>query len=334
MEVVWDAPEQGYKKINVHCVVVEHPMPNGNLNGVASIIRDSSGENLWTALGSLSDLTEEQAIVTALHAACEHAIAKGWDKTHIETVSPRVYDTISLPDHIILNDDQVEVYRNFNILYANNFKEGLTKRKVACVPRFMNQTAEFLAIYGLKNITEFGVVEQPIAGLGFHLARDMGKTLIPPYVAVSQILGDGEVVDGPPPPKKAKLFHVARPPMRAEKGKEKVYATFSFNNNGALHPTAVKLLDEGKLTRFSEEFAKQVVDLDTAVGNGIFARDVLHHAMMGTMKSIIPKIYVPKNRPVLENINGLMSVEQVLVLMGFDHDSAQATQSSSSGGIV
>ena len=105
MEFFWEVPKPEFVKINVHCVVAENQLPNGNINGVGVIIRGAKGEELWKALGTLSALTEEQAIMTALQAACNHAQTKEWDLTHIETVIPRVYDSISLQDHIVLNDD-------------------------------------------------------------------------------------------------------------------------------------------------------------------------------------------------------------------------------------
>ena len=171
--------------------------------------------------------------------------------------------------------------------------------------------------------------------LDFHLARDMGKTLIPPYVAVTQILGDGEVEDGPPPLKRCKLSQylktVKANTLHAIKGKEKIYAHFSFNDAGALHPKAVKLIDDGKLVRFSGEFSKQVINLDAEVGNGVFARDVLHHAMLGTMHAIIPKLHVPKKLVNLEDFKGLMSVEEVLELTGFAPSSAFPQTSADDG---
>ncbi|KAL1802583.1 hypothetical protein ACET3Z_031230 [Daucus carota] len=182
--------------------------------------------------GIMMALTEEQAIVTRIQAACEHALSVGWDKTHIETVSPRVYDTISLHEHIILNDDQLEVYRNLNTLFANNFKERITKRNVACIPcipQSMNST------------------------VAYYLARDMGRALIPSYVAGNQIPGDGEVIDGPPPPplKKRKISFPTRLAVHADepadKGKANVLSSYSFNDDGALNQKAVQLLAEGKL---------------------------------------------------------------------------------------
>ncbi|KAL1824794.1 hypothetical protein ACET3Z_011572 [Daucus carota] len=312
MESFWEVPDENFVKINVHCVIAEQQAPNGvgNLKAVGVIIRDSKGEDLWKALGILPGLTEEQAIMTGLQAACDHAITKEWDLTHIETVSQRVYDTIGQQDMIMLNDDQLEVYRNFNTIFANNFKEGITKRRIACIPRFMNTTAEYLANYGLANMSEFGEVEHSVGDLEFHLARDMGRTLPPPFVMGNLILGDGEM----------------------DKGKDKVLAHYAFGNNGALRPEAVKILDSGKLSCYSDEFAKQVVNLDAVVGNGIYAKDVLHHALKGTLQKIIKRLYVaPKPADHLEEISGFMTVEQVLAMMGLAPDEDSSSKASGSG---
>ncbi|KAL1826948.1 hypothetical protein ACET3Z_005360 [Daucus carota] len=42
------------------------------------------------------------------------------------------------------------------------------------------------------------------------------------------------------------------------------------------------------LTNVSEVFARDVVDLNASVGNGLYARDVLHHALLGTLHEIMP----------------------------------------------
>lgn len=304
---IWDVPEPGSVKINVHVVVAGNPLENDYRVGAGAIIRGPAGERLWTASGTLSDLSEEQAVVTAIHAACEFAISKDWDATYVETVSPRVFDIISLPDLIPLNDDLLPVYRNLYTLFVNNFKVGLTKRRIACIPQFKNGTAEYLANFGLANMTEFGMVEHAVGNLDYHLARDMGRTLIPPYIAVNQILGDGEVVDGPPPPKKRKLLPPS--PLAADKGKSKVLSSYSFNDNGILNSQAMQLLDGGKLSCFSSELAKKEVNMEAVVGKGIHAKDVLHHALNGSMESIIPKLFVPRTSSKLEDIKGFMTVE-------------------------
>ena len=255
MEYLWVVPDEGFVKINVHCVMAQNPMDNGNLNGAAAIIRDTGGERLWMALGSLPGLTEEQATVTAIHAACEHALSKGWDAVQIETVSPRVYDNLSLQDDIFLDDDQRNVYRNINTLFANNFKEGTTKRNVACIPQFMNSTAEYLANFGLANYTDFGEVKNSVGDLDFHLARDMGRTLIQPVVAVNQILGDGEIIDGPPPPKKRRMLSPSPSGMAADKVMLK--SNFVFKDNGIKTESNI---DGGYLSSYSGDFAKKVVN--------------------------------------------------------------------------
>ncbi|KAL1802582.1 hypothetical protein ACET3Z_031229 [Daucus carota] len=74
--------------------------------------------------------------------------------------------------------------------------------------------------------------------------------------------------------------------------------------------------------------------MDAIVGQGIHAKDVLHHAMNGTINSIIPKLFVPRIFPPLENINGLMTVEQVLTLMGFQAEGDAPAMASTSGSVA
>ncbi|KAL1802802.1 hypothetical protein ACET3Z_031449 [Daucus carota] len=153
----------------------------------------------------------------------------------------------------------------------------------------------------------------------------MGRTLPLPYVSNNLILGDGEVIDGPPSPKKRKLIPACTTPI--DKGKEKMYSSYSFNNNGVLRSEAIKLLENGKLGCYADEFTKQVVNLEAVVGEGIFAKDVLHHAIMGIMHKIVPKLYIsPSRSSWRDDVSGLMSVEQVLALMGFTPGAAEVSK--------
>ena len=74
--------------------------------------------------------------------------------------------------------------------------------------------------------------------------------------------------------------------------------------------------------------------MDAVVGQGIHAKDVLHHAVNGTISSIIPKLFVPRVSPPLENIKGFMTVEQVLTLMGFQADGDGPVVASTSGPVA
>lgn len=184
-------------------------MPNGNIIGVAAIIQNKKGEMLWGCLGSLTDSNEEQAILIALQDACIHAHKKEWDLVHIETVNRRVYDTLRIQEQILLEEDQVEVYRLFNTLHANTHKVGKSKKCITHVPLHMNATAEYMANYGLEHLKELVEVSKPFGNLDYYLRRDMGNVLPHPILEVVQNMGDGEVIDGPPPllSRKEKFLH-------------------------------------------------------------------------------------------------------------------------------
>ncbi|WOG88747.1 hypothetical protein DCAR_0207982 [Daucus carota subsp. sativus] len=50
--------------------------------------------------------------------------------------------------------------------------------------------------------------------------------------------------------------------------------------------------------------------------------------MLGSMHTIIPKLFVPRSSSILEDINGaFLTVEQVLALMGFVPGAASSSQS-------
>lgn len=145
-------------------------------------------------------------------------------------------------------------------------------------------------------------------------------------------MGDGEVIDGhPPPPTKKRKYNdtpsVEGPAwMFKDKGKNKVFEHFSFNDNGVLSQKAVRALDKGQLSNYSPEFGKQVINLNAVAGIGIYARDILHHALLGSLRTIIPKLYVSNPIRVSDEMENLMSVDEVLALFGFDSGEASSSK--------
>ena len=327
MELHWEIPEGGYKKINVHCVILDAPLPNGNQVSIASLIRDSTGAKLWGALGPLPLQSEEQAIMTGIQAALIHAQEKGWELTHIETTSMQVYDTVTHQEHFFLDDVQLEAYGAFNTIYANHYEKDRTKRVIACIPARMNGSAAYMANYGLNHASEFGEISGLVGELEYYLARDMGMTLPRPTLEVALNIGDGEVIDGPPPSKKRKCTQQDAMQKRVfkDKGKDKVYEHFSFNDNGLISSRALHALESNHLSDHSPEFSKDVINLDAPVGTGIYARDVLHHAVTGSLQSIIPKLYVSNPFSRDFDLKKLMSVDKVLALMGFTKGKASSS---------
>ena len=80
----------------MHYVSSDVPLPNGNSNVVGVIVRNNGGRDLWTALGPMEGLNEEQALMAGVLAACVEGVKKEWEKIHIETTNRDVYDTIRI----------------------------------------------------------------------------------------------------------------------------------------------------------------------------------------------------------------------------------------------
>ncbi|WOG95977.1 hypothetical protein DCAR_0415307 [Daucus carota subsp. sativus] len=199
MEFIWEIPDKGYYKINVHVEIVHDPLNNTTRMSVAAIIRDDKGVKVWGSMGPVSGLTEEQALMAGIQAACIEALKKDWNLIHIETSNLNVFDTLSVQEHIVLREDQVEAYGLFNTVHGNNFREG-KNRRVAWIPDHMNTTAQYMAIYGLSHCSSFSECPGLFGDLKFHLDRDMGLVLPGPVGDLPANFGDGEVIDGPPPP--------------------------------------------------------------------------------------------------------------------------------------
>ncbi|KAL1804916.1 hypothetical protein DCAR_0830701 [Daucus carota subsp. sativus] len=330
MDFTWETPDPGYKKINVHCEIMQDPLLNETHVSVGTLARDSGGVQLWGALGLLPNLTEEQAIMSGIQTALIHAQKKGWELIYIETTNLQVYDTIRHQEHVFLNEEQLEIYSSFNTVYANHYNGNKMKRVITSVPPRINSTAAYMANYGLTRKVAFGEISGTVGDMDYFLARDMGMALPVPSVEIQTNLGEGEVIDGPPPPKKRKLDEFFRDeiPRQAykDKGKSKVMEHFSFYENGLFAKKAIRIMEDGKLSRYSPAFDNQVVNLNAAVGKEIYARDILHHALLGNLKALIPKLYVSNPGFPQDDVDHLMSVDRVLELMGFSTDKASSSK--------
>ncbi|WOG96850.1 hypothetical protein DCAR_0416188 [Daucus carota subsp. sativus] len=360
MEYFWEVADKDYIKINVHCVVSEVPLPNGNTLAVAAIIRDDNGDMLWGVLGVLPGLNEEQAILAAVQAACIHANEKELHKIHIETDNERVYDTLRLQEQILLEEEQLDAYRAFNTLHANNYKVGTTKKSILHVPLHMNSSAEYMARYALENLKVFVETSKPFGNLDFFLQRDMGKVLPHP---IYEFLGDGEVIDGPPPPpvKKRRLspfqnlhfghsldfsgssvFDGFSPFQGLErcvrlakkqegwerekqrKGKGKLLEDYSFNKNGLLSKEAISLLNDQKLSALDSIFRGSEVDMESVVFGGVAVKEILHKALTGSLADLLPLWSI--SRTELEQASGIVdfiAVYNVMKVMGFGNQEAE-----------
>lgn len=70
--------------------------------------------------------------------------------------------------------------------------------------------------------------------------------------------------------------------VTSSKDKEKSYEEYAFFANGSFTQKAIAVLDSGSL-HFSSVFGDPDLDLETFVGNGLFAKDLLQHACLDTL---------------------------------------------------
>lgn len=197
MEYTWLIPEPGSAKISIHLAETDAPLPNGNINGLGIIVRDHMGNKIWGALGPVPGMTEHQALVWGAQAGIIHSVARGFPRVHIDTINREIYDFFRLQEVIILPPDLDEAFRHLNFFYANHFDEEISEIKVSIIPVEQNATAEYMAIYGLQNLSTFAEATETVGNLQYFLDRDMGIAL--PYPDMEPNLGLGEVIDASPP---------------------------------------------------------------------------------------------------------------------------------------
>ncbi|WOH11191.1 hypothetical protein DCAR_0830671 [Daucus carota subsp. sativus] len=107
------------------------------------------------------------------------------------------------------------------------------------------------------------------------------------------------------------------------KGKAKMYDEYAFYDNGKLSMRAIEMLDSGALLHFSDVFGEKVLDLESHVSNGFFAKDILHYAVLDTL-GMFEHMLEDKHPSVADIVSAkkidLMPVNSVLSLMKFEED--------------
>lgn len=77
------------------------------------------------------------------------------------------------------------------------------------------------------------------------------------------------------------------------------------------------MMESEKLGQFSWYFKQEVIDLNVALKSGIYARDVLHHAVEGTLDEFMTW-KTSQWDYLFYQVSGLMEVEEVLKSMEFN----------------
>ncbi|KAL1811382.1 hypothetical protein ACET3Z_021447 [Daucus carota] len=196
MDYVWQNPEADHVKINVHCITLPQPLPNGNSVGVGAVVRNQRGKDLWSAAGPMNGKTKLQATLWGIyHGALHCHQIKEW-KTQIETDHWGAYEAIRFQEEFQQEDDITEVIQLFNTLHSNNFQIDTTERSITRIPVGQNSTAVYLARYGLENMKVFAETPGSFGEKQFWLERDMGLlySSVPPAN-----FGMGEVIDADEP---------------------------------------------------------------------------------------------------------------------------------------
>ncbi|KAL8093409.1 hypothetical protein AgCh_035329 [Apium graveolens] len=116
-------------------------------------------------------------------------------KICIKTANRDVYDLIRRREDQVIRHVQ-DLMSQFLTLYGNSFVESLTQWRTSLIPVLRNDTAEYLAIYGMTHMKSFCKATGFFGNLATFLNRDMGRFL--PF-EVEDNFGLGEVFDVPSP---------------------------------------------------------------------------------------------------------------------------------------
>lgn len=200
MDDVWRPPDANYVKLNIHCLQIDHPLPNGNSISIGAILRNKAGDKLWGGLGPLNEMTEGQALLRGMHAGVIEALKWKEHRVHIDLDNQDIFEVLRFQDEIVVVDELVEALAQFNSLHNNHFEEGLTARRLSLVSPKMNATAIYMASYGMEHLSLFVEAPGMFGDLHTYLERDMGLYLPAFMVENIEKFDSGEVEDPPSPP--------------------------------------------------------------------------------------------------------------------------------------
>ncbi|KAL8092632.1 hypothetical protein AgCh_034774 [Apium graveolens] len=75
--------------------------------------------------------------------------------------------------------------------------------------------------------------------------------------------------------------------LSKQKGKEKVLAVYSFNENGPLCQKAIKILDNRSMSFVSKVFDSDPLDLEAEIFEGIYTKDILEGPMVENLDLVL-----------------------------------------------
>ncbi|KAL1826897.1 hypothetical protein ACET3Z_005309 [Daucus carota] len=113
-------------------------------------------------------------------------------------------------------------------------------------------------------------------------------------------------------------------------GKDRLYAEYAFYDNGVLSKKAEEILDAGYLGEYASTFLDNSLDLEAPVGNGLFAKYILHFACLGILEIVVPKQRVSTPLSVSE----FMPVDQLLVEMELENPYNGVTETARVGSSI
>lgn len=161
------------------------------------LLKDKRGNILWGAASPMPGYSESQALIWAIQVGVVKACKLHEDRTHVEIVNEQVYEILRDRNHIFIVEDLREVIHQFDSFFANYSIEDVTVRRASLVPFELNQTAEYMARYGMDQLSSF--VETPGIFGNLQEFLDMDMSHFFPFEILPNF-GLGEVIDPPTPP--------------------------------------------------------------------------------------------------------------------------------------
>lgn len=146
MNRVWLPPPQGFVKINIFMATAEAPLPNGNTNSIAIIIRYHNGFLVWGVMGPVRNLSEFQVQLWAIHLGMNEAYSRGYNNTLIETEHSEYFGILRRQNYEeALREDLVDPIRAINACNPLLPSDSEPICRVYVVGEEFNQVARFVA---------------------------------------------------------------------------------------------------------------------------------------------------------------------------------------------
>lgn len=169
MDHHWKAPSLGITKVNCHGVTLDVATPNGNITGLAAILRRSNGNLISSIVGSVRRLSPLGNQLWAIFCGMRRAFLDTTRQVVVETDNLEAFGAIKFPN-AAATPEIASIVQQIRILKSNS---SWSCSILYVYPR-RNRVATYLALLGAELFTRLFFFAEPLGRAAELMDLDIG----------------------------------------------------------------------------------------------------------------------------------------------------------------